>query len=78
MRQATRLATFVILCTFLLVAAFGIPAAAHYVHVTTSSGETNCHFLGGPGNPAHAGHAHGHTQAIGHSGSDVATFGGPC
>ena len=78
MRHAIRLATFVIVCTFLLVAALGIPASAHWVHVTTSSGETHCQFLGGPGNPGHPGHANGHTQAIAHSGSDVAVFAGPC
>ena len=78
MRHATRLATFVLVCTFLMLAAFGIPASAHFVHVTTPSGETHCTFLGGPGNPGHMGHSHGHLQAIAHSGSDVATFGGPC
>ena len=78
MRYALRLATFVLVCTFLVVAALALPASAHFVHVTTSSGETSCRFLGGPGNPAHAGHANGHLQAIASSGSDVAVFGGPC
>lgn len=75
MRYALRLATFVLVCTFLVVAALALPASAHFVRVTTPSGETHCQFLGGPGNPGHAGHAHGHVQAIAHSGSDVAVIG---
>ncbi|MGH2779791.1 MAG: hypothetical protein ACRDJB_14230 [Actinomycetota bacterium] len=62
----------------ILVAAMVSPALAHFVHVETPSGQTNCQFLGGPGNPGHAGHANGHPQAIAHSGSDTATFAGPC
>lgn len=37
-------------------------ASAHVIQVTTPSG-THSQFLGGPGNPGHAGHSHGHVVA---------------
>ena len=59
----------------------GSVAGAHFVHVETPSGQTNCHFLGGPGNPGHAGHSHGHVKAIAAfdaNDSEVVVFSGPC
>jgi hypothetical protein len=69
---------FVVLLVLVLAVAMVSPALAHWVHVDTPSGETNCQFLGGPGNPGHPGHSHGHPQAIAHEQSDVAQFAGPC
>ena len=71
----------VLLVTILvLVLAFAMvsPALAHFVHVDTPSGQSNCHFLGGPGNPGHEGHSHGHVHVIAHEQSDTMRFGGPC
>lgn len=50
-------------------------AFGHSVSVETPSGQTNCQFMGGPGNPGHQGHGHGHTQAIAHEQSDTVTIG---
>ena len=70
---------FVVLVVFVLALAMVGPALAHNVHVDTPSGESNCQFLGGPGNPGHAGHFHGHTQAIAHEQSEtVAISFAPC
>ncbi len=61
--------------SLVLVLAMMGPALAHFVKVTTPSGQTNCQFLGGPGNPAHQGHGHGHVKAIAHEGSSTVTIG---
>lgn len=76
MRTTARVAVVAVVAALPLLAAS--PASAHWVHVDTPSGQSTCQFLGGPGNPGHAGHSHGHPAAIAHSGSEVAAFGGPC
>ena len=76
MRTTARVAVVAVVSALPLLAAS--PASAHAVHVHTPSGQSHCQFLGGPGNLLHAGHSHGHTKAIAHSGSEVATFGAPC
>lgn len=48
-------------------------AAAHNVNVAPSG---VCQFMGGPGNPTHAGHAHGHAVALAAEGSDAISIGG--
>ena len=53
-------------------------ASAHWIHVDTPSGQTNCHFLGGPGNPGHAGHVNGHSVALQHHENAAVAFAGPC
>lgn len=50
-------------------------AFGHSVSVETSSGQTNCQFMGGPGNPGHQGHSHGHPQAIAHEQSETVSIG---
>lgn len=60
-----------------LVAAMTIGAAgtasAHNVNVGPSG---VCQFLGGPGNPNHAGHSHGHVVALAAEASDAISIGG--
>lgn len=46
-------------------------ASAHFVD---SPG--TCQFLGGDGNPHHAGHSHGHTVALAAEDSDAISIGG--
>lgn len=76
MRTTARIAVIAAVAVLPLLAS--TPAAAHWVNVDTPSGQSNCRFLGGDGNPLHAGHSNGHVVAISHSGSEVASFGGPC
>lgn len=70
-----RIALVTMLGLVLVFAMVG-PAFAHFVSVSTPSGQTNCQFLGGPGNPGHQGHSHGHLQAIAHERSATVTIGG--
>ncbi len=46
-------------------------AGAHLGSVNTPSGQSNCQFLGGPGNPGHEGHSHGHLDAQSSEQSDT-------
>lgn len=48
-------------------------ASAHSVNVAPSG---VCQFMGGPGNPGHAGHSHGHTVALSVEQSDAISIGG--
>ena len=72
MKKVVLVAVLVLVLVFAMVG----PAAAHFVSVQTPSGETNCQFLGGPGNPGHQGHSHGHVQAIAHEQSETVAIGG--
>jgi hypothetical protein len=65
---------FVVLVVFVLALTMVAPAVAHNVHVNTPSGQSNCQFLGGPGNPGHPGHSEGHPQAIAHEQSETVTI----
>jgi hypothetical protein len=69
---------FVVLLVAVLVFANVGVALAHFVEVSTPSGQTLCQFLGGPGNPTHVGHIFGHPQAITHEGSDAVDIVGSC
>jgi hypothetical protein len=77
MRSTRRFVLAGAVCAAALVPAQA--ASGHWVHVDTPSGQSNCQFLGGPGNPGHPGHTHGHPVAIAHHGDNAAvTFAGPC
>ena len=72
MRRMALVAVSVLVLVFAMVG----PALAHFVKVSTPSGQTNCQFLGGPGNPGHQGHNHGHLKAIAHEKSATVSIGG--
>ncbi len=72
MRRMALVAVLVLVLGFAMVGT----ASAHFVSVSTPSGQSNCQFLGGPGNPNHQGHSHGHVQAIAHERSATVTIGG--
>lgn len=69
MKMMLRVWLAAVAASLMLVASAGI-ASAHNVHVTPDGGGT-CQFLGGPGNPGHAGHSHGHVVALSSERSDV-------
>ena len=71
MKKVVLVAGLVLVLVFAMIG----PAFAHFVSVETPSGQANCQFLGGPGNPGHAGHSHGHLQAIASEQSDAVTIG---
>ena len=52
-------------------------AGAHSINVQPAgNGQGTCQFMGGPGNPGHQGHSHGHLVAQGAEQSDVVSIGG--
>lgn len=52
-------------------------AGAHSINVQpTANGQGTCRFMGGPGNPGHQGHSHGHLVAQDAEQSDVVSIGG--
>lgn len=71
MTRRTRIALLTALIGTLTVGTAGI-ASAHNVNVAPAG---TCQFMGGPGNPAHAGHANGHTVALAAERSDAISIG---
>lgn len=72
MTRSTRIALLTTVIGTLAVGTAGT-ASAHSVNVVPSG---TCQFMGGPGNPAHPGHAHGHPVALAAERSDAISIGG--